>query len=171
MNTDYKQIEQLLERYWLAETSLQEEELLRKIFMEEDLPAHLARYRALFVYQTEAAEPCLSNDFEARIMAACQQLPVVKAKRITFAARIMPLCKAAAMIAVLWSVGFFLQKTLFSPAATEYDYNTYTDTYDDPGVAYKQVSSALQLLSEELNKSQERSVIDSIALNERSEIN
>ena len=49
---DYKYIEQLLERYWQCETSLEEESELRSFFSEEEVPAHLLRYKELFVYQT-----------------------------------------------------------------------------------------------------------------------
>ena len=48
---DFKYIEQLLERYWQCETSLEEEAQLRTFFTEEDVPEHLSRYKDLFVYQ------------------------------------------------------------------------------------------------------------------------
>ena len=48
---DSKYIEQLLERYWQCETSLEEEAQLRTFFMEGDVPGHLLRYKDLFVYQ------------------------------------------------------------------------------------------------------------------------
>ena len=38
------------------------------------------------------------------------------------------------------------------------------DTYDDPEVAYKQVSSALMMLSEGINKSQDQNLADSVRL-------
>ena len=47
MNMDYKYIEQLLERYWQCETSLEEESELRSFFSEEEVPAHLLRYKEL----------------------------------------------------------------------------------------------------------------------------
>ena len=52
---DYKYIEQLLERYWNCETSVEEEQILRIFFQQKELPAHLRRYRSLFTYQEEAA--------------------------------------------------------------------------------------------------------------------
>ena len=48
---DYKDIEQLLERYWQCETSVEEESVLRDFFTKEEVPAHLLRYKNLFVYQ------------------------------------------------------------------------------------------------------------------------
>ena len=38
---DYKYINQLLERYWKCETSLEEEEILRTFFSQDELPAEL----------------------------------------------------------------------------------------------------------------------------------
>lgn len=48
---DYKQIEQLLDRYWQCETSLEEESQLRTFFNGKDIPDHLRRYKHLFAYQ------------------------------------------------------------------------------------------------------------------------
>lgn len=48
---DYKYIEQLLERYWNCETSLEEEQILRSFFRQKEVPAHLLRYKQLFAYQ------------------------------------------------------------------------------------------------------------------------
>ncbi len=45
---DYKYINQLLDRYWKAETSLEEEEILRAFFSQDELPAELKPYQALF---------------------------------------------------------------------------------------------------------------------------
>ena len=48
---DYKYINQLLDRYWKAETSLEEEEILRAFFSQDELPAELKPYQALFSYE------------------------------------------------------------------------------------------------------------------------
>ena len=78
-NMDYKDIEQLLERYWQCETSVEEESVLRDFFSREDVPAHLLRYKNLFVYQQVQQEVGLGEDFDARILAQVET-PVVKAK-------------------------------------------------------------------------------------------
>ena len=46
---DYKYIEQLMERYWRGETSLEEEDILRAFFSQDNVPAELLCYRSLFV--------------------------------------------------------------------------------------------------------------------------
>ena len=48
---DYKYIEQLLEKYWNCETSVEEEQILRSFFRQKELPEHLLRYKSLFAYQ------------------------------------------------------------------------------------------------------------------------
>ena len=74
---DFKYIEQLLERYWQCETSLEEEAQLRTFFTEEDVPEHLSRYKDLFVYQQLQQEEHLGADFDARVLAEIEA-PVVK---------------------------------------------------------------------------------------------
>ena len=74
----------------------------------------------------------------------------------------MPILKAAAVIAVMVSLGNVAQHTFFGNDQLDYNYETYQDTYDDPEVAYKEVSSALMMLSEGINKSQEQHLADSV---------
>ena len=114
---DYKYIEQLLERYWQCETSLQEESILRAFFSQEDVPVWLLQYKALFSYEQASAdwEP-LGDDFDERMMqlvgiaeepqevkAAGQK--TVKARTISFTNRLMPLFKAAAVVAIVLTLG------------------------------------------------------------------
>ena len=110
---DFKYIEQLLERYWQCETSLEEEAQLRTFFTEEDVPEHLSRYKDLFVYQQLQQEEHLGADFDARVLAEIEA-PVVKARRMTLTARFMPLFKAAAAVAVVLSLGNVMQHSFIS---------------------------------------------------------
>lgn len=158
---DYKYIERLLEQYWQCETSLKEESELRAFFSSEEVPAHLLPYQDLFVYQQVQREAGLGDDFDARILAQIER-PVVKAKRLTLTGRFMPLLKAAAVVAIMLSLGNAAQHTFFGNDTLDYNYDAYTDTYDDPEVAYKKVSSALMMLSERINKSQDQNLADSV---------
>ena len=62
---DYKYIEQLLERYWNCETSLEEEQILRSFFRQKEVPAHLLRYKQLFAYQDVEKEKGVRQIFRA----------------------------------------------------------------------------------------------------------
>ena len=45
---DYKYIEQLVDCYFEGETTLEEEQILRKFFAQEELPEHLRQWQPLF---------------------------------------------------------------------------------------------------------------------------
>ena len=97
---DYRYIEQLLERYWRCETTLQEEEILRTFFSQDDIPAGLERYKALFRYEkTEPQTDVLGADFDDRMMARIESQRTVKARVIRMPQRLRPLFKAAAVVA------------------------------------------------------------------------
>ncbi|MDE5999164.1 MAG: pyruvate ferredoxin oxidoreductase [Bacteroidaceae bacterium] len=66
---DYKYIEQLLDSYFACTTTLQEEQILRSFFSQEDVPGHLAQYADLFHYEVIAKEETLGEDFDQRMMA------------------------------------------------------------------------------------------------------
>ena len=102
MNMDYKYIEQLLDRYWRCETSLEEEDILRAFYCQKDIPEGIERYRSYFLSQTEDRHSSpLGEDFDKKILAATEGGDVVKAKTITLSQRLMPLFKAAAVVAIV----------------------------------------------------------------------
>ena len=100
---DYKYIEQLLERYWEGETTLQEEAILRAFFSQDDVPAHLMKYKSLF--DCGLQEETLGDDFDARILDSIGEETELKAKIVTLASRLKPLFKAAAIVAILLTIG------------------------------------------------------------------
>lgn len=99
---DYKYIEQLLERYWKGETTLQEETILKAFFSQPDIPENLRKYCDLFAYETEKAD-ALDDDFDACILEMVGEAP--KAKTVTLTSRLMPLFKAAAIVAIVLTLG------------------------------------------------------------------
>ena len=102
---DYKYIEQLLERYWECETTLQEEAILRAFFSQPEMPEvpeSIRKYRALFVCETQKEE-ALGEDFDARILEMTGEAPV--AKTVSLKSRLMPLFKAAAIVAIILTLG------------------------------------------------------------------
>ena len=102
---DYKYIEQLLERYWQCETTLQEEAILRTFFSQPDataIPENLLKYRDLFICEAERQAP-LGEDFDMRILEEIGEAP--QAKIITLKDRLMPLFRAAAIVAIILTLG------------------------------------------------------------------
>jgi len=100
---DYKYIEQLLERYWEGESTLQEEAILRAFFNQEDVPACLMKYKSLF--DCGLQEETLGDDFDARILSSIGQEEPKKAKIITIVSRLKPLFKAVAIVAIILTIG------------------------------------------------------------------
>lgn len=118
---DYKYIEQLLERYWECETTLQEEAILRQFFAQEDVPSHLMCYRDLFAAEHAIVSEHLSEDFDQRMMQLIEESDalhaekedVVQARRIKFSYRLRPLFKAAAVVAMVLSVSLAVQQAMY----------------------------------------------------------
>ena len=128
---DYKYIEQLMERYWNAETSLEEENILRSFFRQENIPAEMEPLRALFA--DEASSQQLGDDFDARMLEMIreEEAPkVVKAREISITRRMMPLFKAAAVIAIILTIGGALQAPWDNSWNTPQDYARYQQDLD-----------------------------------------
>jgi len=106
---DYKYINQLLDRYWKGETSLKEEEILRAFFSQDELPAELKPYQALFSYEMgEAKQETLGDDFDQKMMAMIEDEYTKepnKAKVVSLTERLKPLFKAAAIVAIFLTLG------------------------------------------------------------------
>ena len=110
---DYKYINQLLDRYWKGETSLEEEEILRAFFSQDELPAELKPYQALFSYEMgEAKQEALGDDFDQKMMAMIEDEYTKKpnkAKVVSLTERLKPLFKAAAVVAIILTLGNAVQ--------------------------------------------------------------
>ena len=142
---DCKYIEQLLERYWQCETSLEEEAQLRAFFNGSDVPEHLLRYKDLFVYQQLQQEVGLGADFDARVLAEVET-PVVKAKRLTLTARFVPL------LAVVLSLGNVMQHSFYSDIKEVAAADTIGKQITTPSVA----------LSGDVTITHEQQILDSL---------
>lgn len=147
---DYTYIEQLMERYWSAETSDQEEKILRLFFLQDNVPSHLARYKSLFEYESSQKEVVLDADFDERMIAlingpsTCRP---VTAFRISWTERLQPLYQSAAAIAVAVLVGMAAQHSFRNDRGVVWDYNpaNFHDTYENPQQAYTVLENGLEM--------------------------
>ena len=103
---DYKYIEQLLSRYFEANTTLKEEQILKAFFAQDDeeIPSSLCHYKSLFT----ALQPhdTLGKEFDDHILCLISQsedtVPILnKARVISLSERLRPLLRAAAVVAVI----------------------------------------------------------------------
>ena len=126
---NYKYIEQLLERYWECQTTLEEEAILRSFFAQDSVPVELLQYRQLFVAQAqEVKETKLDDSFDQRIMDIIANEQPVKARSITLTQRMRPFFRAAAIVAILLTLGTAAQKALEPNTAP------YPEHYGKPAV-------------------------------------
>lgn len=156
---DYKYIEQLLERYWQCRTTLEEEQILHAFFRQKNVPDGLRKYSALFgSCEQMKQEETLGDDFDERVMAIVEGCGPVKARTITLRRRLMPLFKAAAVVAIVITLGNAAQMSFGgrqdTAAGDEINYAGYKDTYNDPEMAYDRVHNALELVSEGISRAQ-----------------
>lgn len=111
MTMDYKYIEQLLEKYFECQTTLEEERILRAFFAQDTVPVRLLPYRELFSEaQKGREEDVLGEDFDSRMLAILNERQAmqplrVKAKTVTMQQRLRPFYKAAACVAVVLALG------------------------------------------------------------------
>lgn len=147
---DYKYIEQLLERYWACETSLQEEQILRTFFQQEEVPAHLIAYKYIFDVQQEQAEGTLGEDFDAKMMELISEqgevLPservesrMVKAlplggagKGTVWRLRLRPFYQAAGLVALILTIGMAAQRSFDEEVQPQHTQYAQTDTVECP---------------------------------------
>lgn len=145
---DYKYIEQLLEHYWEGETTLQEESILRTFFSQPDsqeIPENLRKYQDLFRCELQKEEP-LGEDFDVRILEQIGEAPV--AKTVSLKDRLMPLFKAAAIVAIVLTLGNAAQAPW--------------DIWDDPREAYVKAQEQLADTVNVLTTIQAENVSDTI---------
>lgn len=131
---DYRYIEQLMERYWEGETTLQEESILRTFFSQPDIPENLRKFQPLFICELEKEEP-LGEDFDARVLEQIGEAPV--AKVVTLRNRLMPLFKAAAIVAIVLTLG----------NAAQAPWDIWEDPRDEYAKAKEQLADTVNVLT------------------------
>ena len=132
---DYKYIEQLLERYWACETSLQEEQILRTFFQQQEVPEHLMAYKAIFDVQQEQAEAALGEDFDERVLQMIEG-DSVKALPLRGGLRrrsfLRPLYQAAGLVALILTIGIAAQHSFDEEGQSQHTQFAQTDSLERP---------------------------------------
>lgn len=126
---EFNKIDALLEKYFIGETSIDEENELKDYFFSANVAPHLEQYKPLFGYFAETKEEKLAKNVS---------LSSKKSK--------MAWLSIAASIAVLIGVGTY---TYFS--AGEVKENSELGTYDNPEEAFEATQKALAMLSNNVN--------------------
>lgn len=172
-------IRTLLEKYWQAETTVEEEQTLAAYFQGPDIDPELQPYRDLFAYFEEELQVKPAPGFDARILqrlgiadtapataadtapapaaGTAPALAADTAPKIPLRTFRLGFLSAAAAIAAL-VIGLFLltpppqQPVLTKTTASK----QIKDTYDDPQQALAAVRHALLIASAHLNEGRQQ---------------
>ncbi len=147
---DLTKIENILQRYWTCETSIEEEKLLKEFFSGNDVPECLLEYKPLFVWekQQQAYKSC--DDFDQKILAnihlqSKKKQPVIK--------YFYPILKVAAVALALITIGVGVYTTQTEKRAAPQV--IYLETYSDPQDAMNKVNMVFDKVSTSLMMGQE----------------
>lgn len=137
-----EKLQELLEKYFSGDTSIEEEKSLREYFAGDDiLPGYDTEREIFYGYSSVSkAIPAVSEDLELRILSTIDKYEMEN-QRKGFNMRYMALSGIAATILILvGSYFFFISKA--EPA----------DTFTDPVIAYAETMKILNDVSVKLNK-------------------
>ncbi len=143
-----KHIEELLAKYYRAETSIAEENTLSAFFQAGDFPDHLSADARLFGYYTNKKENSLSGEMEAKLD---RMIDGSKPRKLTLGMGLKYYWISGAAAVILILLGIFVDKKILENPAFE----VRQDTYEDPYLAYIEAKKVLYLVSEKLNTGRE----------------
>lgn len=137
MPMDSNKIQELLEKYWNCETSLEEEQHLREYFRGREIPEQFKETAALFRYFDNHKSKTLTDaGFDASVRKKIGT-PDGKLRRLFYNSM-----RIAAGIAVLVLATFFVRNEIRKSTPEK-----VVDTYDDPKLALEETKKALLMIS------------------------
>lgn len=141
---DSKHIEQLLEKYWECETSLEEEKALRDFFNQPEVPDSLKESAVLFRYfeqqrQHKMNDAAFDTSLKSKLQPAQGKMRSLYMSSLRIAAGI------SVVVASFWLVRTELRDSTPQEVA---------DTYDDPKQAFEETKKALQMISKNFGKAE-----------------
>lgn len=138
-------IEQLLDKYWKADTSLEEEKELRDFFNSQDVPDDLKEVASLFNYfEFQKKQTLNEGDFKQNLKVSDdgRRGKVVKLMFTT--------AKIAAGVLVVVAATFLVRDEIRKSYPTE-----VVDTYSDPELAFEETKKALMMISRGFGKAKQ----------------
>ncbi len=139
-----KDIEQLLEKYWNCETSLEEEQQLRDFFRGTSIPANMKETAELFRFFTAEKTKALNDSFEAGVT---KELRKRQGGKIISMVSFTNIVRIAAGIVVVVVATYFVREEVRKSYPKEMQ-----DTYTDPQMAFEETKKALMMISNTFGK-------------------
>jgi hypothetical protein len=141
---DSKQIQQLLEKYWNCETTLEEEQSLRHYFQGADVPEGLKETAELFRYFEAEKSKALNESFNEVVTKQIRQR---QGGKVVSMVSWVQIARVAAGVLVVVVAGYFIRQEVRKSYPAE-----VADTYSDPKLAFEETKKALMMISKSFGK-------------------
>ena len=144
-------IDELLEKYFSGETSLEEENALKHYFSQSETPEKYEKYKGLFNFIDAESNEILSEDFNEVLSEKMTRNKIYKSNllfKISYS-----IAAVAAAIAIL--IMAYVQYSSLPDKSLRLDFLSH-DTYKDPNLAYAETKKTLLYVSEEMNKGMDK---------------
>lgn len=144
---DSKTLEQLLEKYWTCETSLEEEKQLRDFFTGKNIPGSMKETAELFRFFEAEKKKSVNENFEPAVTKHFHQR---QGGKIISMVSFSNIARIAAGILVVVAATFFIRQEVRKSYPKELQ-----DTYTDPQMAFEETKKALMMISNSFGKAQQ----------------
>jgi hypothetical protein len=141
-----KQIEELLVKYYNGDTSLEEERKLHWFFQTHEIPVHLKPDAEIFRYNYKLTTEETSPEISERLSKLIDEQEK-KSRSVLQSRSIRWISGIAASILIILSLWIGIGRDLIQKRHS----GSFTDTFDDPKLAYLETKKVLLLVSEKLN--------------------
>ena len=148
MPMDSSRLQQLLQKYWEGETTLEEEQSLKDYFQSNEVSDELRDVAAMFQYFNQAKKNNLNDITFDRTL-----IDKVSAKTNEGRARnlVFNSMRIAAGVVVVIAATWFIRNEIRQSTPQE-----VIDTYDDPKLAFEETKKALMMISKSFGTAQEQ---------------
>jgi len=147
MPMDFKNVEELLKKYWNCETTLEEEKQLRDYFGGDSIPDQWKDTAPLFRYFEEAKKKSINDlAFEGEVMRKVHAPNQGRVVKLVYSAM-----KIAAGLAVVIAATWIIRSEI-----RESTPQAVVDTYEDPKLAFEETKKALLMISKSFGTAEEQ---------------
>lgn len=165
---DYKEIKELLDKYFDGETSLLEENQLQAYFNKQEVHPSLRSYQPMFQF-FHAEQACrLDPAFETRLLEKIQQTEQPQMRVVSMRTWIARAAAILILAAGMWWVYPKLQTPPEEAVAQAIDWSKYEP--ETPEEAYKILKTSLHKVSTELNDGAEKAAKEVMKVNKMNEV-
>ena len=135
-----EQINELLDKYWAGDTSLEEESELKTLFSKENIPEELKKYQPLFLWKVDQLQikgsASLKKEYKKPVSIQWYSLLKIA---------------ASVLLVLTLGIGFYTHYQ-----QEKYMERIFSETYSDPEDALQQTKNAIRKISSVLNLAKDK---------------